>query len=183
MKRIYLFSSAVLATLLFLPAATSALGLQVGPFSFFMTGGTNLNRNAFLDTPICAAIHNHQRVEIIVESVDRSNAKEFKSAIKRVVLEPYALGLTQEGKPFLKGNIVKESMLQETTVKYGDEAPQIPENYFSGEMQFANAKGDKIQITKIREIRVIYDDHFSTPDNLKDILNLPDVQILCRVDA
>ncbi len=165
------------------------LGLNVGPFNlqFGGYGGDYVptNRNA-LDQPICYAISHQNRLDIAIESVEIVNSKEKKIVSKRLILEPYAFGVTRDGKPVLRGNIIEEKLIKEVTVKYGDamfdETAAAPDEkdkgYFSGKL--SNDKNQNIDIRKVVEIKVLKDWHFDAPKDYKG-LNDKDIQVICQL--
>ena len=160
------------------PLTATAFGIQIGPFSLQLGEDVRADRFSILDTPICHAIRAHKQVEVILEIKDKLNDQEFSSIIKKVIVEPYLLGIDQTGRPILKGNIVKEEVLKEVTVKY----PQMKkgqEGVLSGFFNFTGKSGEKnvIGIDQIRDVQVLQDSSVQVPDNLQELAK--DIQVLC----
>lgn len=160
------------------PLAVSAFGIQIGPFSLQLGKEVHADRVSILDTPVCHAIRNHKQIEVILEIKEKVNDQEFSSVIKKVLVEPYLLGIDQTGQPVLKGNIVKEDVLKDVNVKY----PQMKrgkEGVLSGFFHFTGKGGETnvINIDQIRDVQVIQDSSVKVPDNLQELAK--DIQVLC----
>lgn len=161
-------------------------GFDVGPFNLQLqapVGGYIEDRDSIVDDPICTAIENQQRLAITVEGVETVSTKEKKIVTKRVVVEPYAFGITRQGAPVLRGNVVEEKMLQEVTVKYGEDRfaesmVSKDKGFFAG--FFNSDKKSPIDIRKVTMIEVIPDSHFDAP---KDYQGLTDenVEVICEL--
>jgi hypothetical protein len=77
-------------------------GFNMGPFSmqFNLEGSYYADDHRdVLDSPICYAISNQKRLDMIVEGKEKISSKEIKFITKRLVVEPYAFGITREGNP------------------------------------------------------------------------------------
>jgi len=143
------------------------------------------NRNTREGT-LCYAISNQKRVELIVEGSDIINSKEKRIVTKKLIVEPYVLGLTKDGQMALNGAVVEEQLVKEVTVKYGDEqfddvkAKERP-GIFSG--FFRSEKNDlkDLDIRDVSSINVIEDSHFEAPNNFKNIIGDEIVQVICHV--
>jgi hypothetical protein len=99
-------------------------GFSLGPFSLLFgafDGDYLVAHRHVLDNPICYSIMHRKKLEIIVEGAEVINSKEKKLVTKEVTVEPYAFGINEESKLFLKGKVVEEKLLKEVTVKYGEE--------------------------------------------------------------
>lgn len=160
------------------PLTVSAFQIQLGPFSLQVGDGVHADRVSILDTPVCHAIRTHRQIEVILELNEKVNEQEFSSIIKKVVVEPYVLGIDSSGRPVLKGNIVKEDVLKEINVKY----PQIKkgtEGVLSGYFNYTTSNGEKntINIDQIRDVQVLQQTSVKVPDNLQDLAK--DLQVLC----
>ena len=71
-------------------------------------------------TTICYAINNQKQIELLIENQEIINPKEMRTIIKKVVVEPYALG-TKDSVPILQGKIVKEENIREVNVKVNED--------------------------------------------------------------
>lgn len=213
-------SSCVLVTLLLSGQAFSIDGFdfQLGPFNIeFNPVGREYqvnygsrweprfipNSRAFLDTPICYAISNFKKLELVVELHEYINKKEKKVLISKLIVEPYVFGFTHEGNLDLKGKIVTGNMLKEVRIKYGIDRfvdPSIPNNkndevdenedesddyttyydtgYYKGKYSSEKYKG--IDIRRIRRIQVIEDSFFEIPKNYKQD-NRDFLKIICQL--
>ena len=172
--RKFLFSLAFILV----PLTATAFGIQIGPFSLQLGEGVHADRVTILDTPVCHAIRAHKQIEVILEIREKVNDQEFSSTIKKVIVEPYLLGIDSSGRPVLKGNIVKEDVLKEVSVKY----PQMKkgkEGVLSGFFNYTGESGEKnvIAIDQIRDVEVLQDSSVKVPDNLQDLAK--DIQVLC----
>lgn len=175
---------------LLLTSALSAdgFGVNLGPFSLqFNVDGTYYadDHRDVLDSPICIAISNQKRIDVIVEGKEKINEREMRITTKRIVVEPYAFGVTKEGRPILQGNVISEKLIKEVTVKYGDDKfagseswESKADGYFSG--WFKSDKSEKIDISKISNLYVIGDSHFDAPKNFKG-LQEENVRVICQL--
>ena len=173
-----MYKSLVALLFMTVPLTASAFQLQLGPFSLQVGEGVHADRVSILDTPVCHAIRTHRQIEVILELNQKVNEQEFSSTIKKVVVEPYVLGVDPSGRPVLKGNIVKEDILKEVNVKY----PQIKqgkEGVLSGYFNYTTSSGEKnvINIDQIRDVQVLQQTNVQVPDNLQDLAK--DLQVLC----
>ncbi len=156
------------ALLLSSTISAQEFGFNIGPFSLLFNAG----HRAYLDAPICYAISNQKRLEIIVENKEKTSEKEIKITVKMLIIEPYAFGVTGEEKPVLQGNVVEEKLVKEVSVKYGEERFKDAyqelgekEGIFSG--WFKTSKNQTIDVRKITNLDVIEDSHFDIPKNYK----------------
>lgn len=164
-------------------------GFNVGPFNMqFYTGGGEyvaISRSV-LDSPVCRAISNQKRLEIIIEVAENVSTKEKKIVTEKLIVEPYAFGITKDGKPVLRGNVVEEKLVREVSLKYGDDqfdetsvsAKQKDKGFFSG--LFSSDKSKNIDIRKVVAVKVIEDSHFDAPKDYKGITD-DSIQVLCQL--
>ncbi len=142
-----------------------------------------------LDNPICMAISHQQRLAITVVSKEIVSTKEKKVVIKKLIIEPYAFGTTQDGKPVLKGNVVEDKTVKEVSVTYGEDkfnkqdeskgnTPQ-KKGFFSG--MFSSNSGSNIDISKIGELEIVENSHFDVPKDFKGFQPDDKVQIICEL--
>lgn len=162
-------------------------GFNLGPFSLFFNLGDPVEHTAILNNPICFAIKNRHLLEIFVEGSEKISTKEIKIISKILVVEPHAFGVTKEGKPILRGNVIKEKLVKEVSVKYGEEqfneysiASDKDKGYFSG--WFKSDKAQNIDIRKVSDIRVIEGSHFDTPKDYKHSTD-SDMRIICELSS
>lgn len=169
-------SSFVSLMLLISPAIVSGLGIQVGPFSIELGGGIHADRGRILGNPVCHAIKNHKQMEVVLVVDTKVNDQEFSSVTKKVLFEPYLVGVDVSGIPVLKGNILKEEILKEVSVKYAKGSEEVEKRPF---FTFSTQDGEKgtINFDQIRGVRIIPDSNVEVPDNLKDLTG--DLDVLC----
>jgi hypothetical protein len=164
-------------------------GFSLGPFSLLFgsfDGDYLIAHRRVLDNPICYAISHRKKLEIIVEGAEIVNSKEKKIVSKEITVEPYAFGINEEGKPFLKGKVVQEKMLKEVTVKYGDEQFDEPSITMKDKVKtgfyglFTSSSSQAIDIRQIVQLRVLEDSSFEAPKDYKSNKD-PKVQIICEL--
>lgn len=165
------------------------VGFYIGPFSLQLNSGevyyANDHRDV-LDSPICYAIANQKRLGMIVEVNEKISPKEIKITTKRLVVEPYAFGVTKDGKPMLKGNVVEEKLIKEVVVKYGENEFEDSagssgwkkKGYFTG--WFKSDKNANIDIEKLTDVHVINNSFFDAPRNFKGF-NDENIQVICQL--
>jgi hypothetical protein len=188
-EKMNIFKSAIVVLLLaFSSVYADGFGINLGPFSLQIGGYggdyISVHRN-LLDQPICSAIANQNRLDIVIEGVDIVNSKEKKVVRKRIVIEPYVFGVTNEGKPILNGNIVEEKLIKEVTVKFGDahfDEPTTSDPADKGSLfgQLSNDKNQNIDIRKVVGIKVLDDWHFDAPKDYKG-LNDDNITVICQI--
>ena len=181
------------AALLMTGALSAAgIGINLGPFNLQLEAGGRLpsELKIVLDSPVCYAIGNQKRLEIIVETTENRNSNEIFVEVKKLIVEPYAFGITREGRPIISGIVVESKKLKEVTVvKYdADEEEEDPEvveyfkhkkkGFFSG--WFTSDKSQTIDLNKVRNIHVIENSHFDAPKNYKG-LNDENVRVICQL--
>lgn len=164
------------------------VGFNIGPFSMqFNVGGTYYEQDHkdILDFPLCFAISNQKQVDMVVEAEEKLNSKEIRITTKRLLVEPYAFGVTKDGKPVLRGNIVSEKLIKEVTIKYGDEKlnqegkwAKKEESFFSG--WFKSDSNQNIDIQKISNLYVLQGSHFDAPKDYK-ALKGENIQVICQL--
>ena len=163
-------------------------GFNIGPFSMqFNVGGTYYaqDHKDILDFPLCYAISNLKKVDMVVEAEEKINAKETKFITKRLVVEPHAFGVTKEGHPILRGNIISEKLIKEVTVKYGEDKSsddtkwaKKEDYFFSG--WFKSERDQNIDIQKISNLYVIQESHFDAPKDYKGLKD-ENIQVICQL--
>lgn len=188
------FTSILMSTAIFVTvnyAQADGFGFGIGPFSIFFNGSDRdyyISNRMVLDDPICHAIENQERLELIVEGAENVSSKERKIVTKRLIVEPYVFGITREGKPVLRGNIVEDKLVKEVTVKFGedkfDETQVSSEGkskgFFSG--LFSSDKSENIDIRKVSSVQVLRNSHFDVPKNYK-LLQEEGVRVICQVSV
>lgn len=161
-------------------------GFNLGPFSVQFNAPNGdyvaVKRNV-LDEPICQAIVGLKQLELTLETRETLNTKEQKVVTKSVIVEPYAFGITREGKPVLKGVIVDEKLVREVTVKYGEETFDEPDtvqkkSYFSG--LFSSDKSQNIDIRKVVDVQIIPGSHFEPPKPYNGVKD-QNFQVICQL--
>ena len=176
------------ALLLTSALSAEAFGINLGPFSLqFNVDGTyyaNDHRDV-LDSPICVAITNQKRLDLIVEGKETINDREMRITTKRIVVEPYAFGVTKDNRPILQGNIISEKLIKEVNVKYGEDKfsgsdswENKADGYFSG--WFKSDKSKTIDVSKISNLYVIGESHFDAPKDFKG-LNEEGARVICEL--
>jgi hypothetical protein len=192
---IYVDFCELLQTLAVGTLLADGIGFSIGPFSlgFDVFDGPSYSygpeyvviRKRVIDNPICDAISNLNRLSLVVETREEVSPKEKKMATKRLIIEPYLLGVTPDGKLLLRGNTVQESLIKEITIKLGDEGfdskgpseAERKEGFFSGMFKSENAK--PISIQKISQVQVL-GDHFALPKNYKGNID-KNVRVICEI--
>ncbi len=193
-KKKYVLSTMLLA---FSLAASSlcaqGIGIGIGPFRLELHGGvdgeaiTSQRRLQLLDNPICYAIREQKELEMIVETEEAINKNEFKSTIKKITLDPYVFGIDKNGQPILRGNIVKELLVKEVKVKYGDEKKdsvkkEEKKSFFSA--LFTSQKDKDIasvNIRKVSDVRVLEDAPFKAPKNINELTKDDSFDVICAI--
>lgn len=184
-----IFQTLVLSSVLFAGSAhADGFGFNLGPFNlqFNASNGYVEGERSMLDTPICNAITNQKRLEITVQGTEKVSSKEQKKIIKNLIIEPYAFGVTTDGKPVLRGNVVEEKLVKEVSIKYGDDEFDEPtaaskkkeKGFFSG--MFSSDKNRVLDVRKIVEIKVLPGSHFDVPKNYKSLKD-DHVQVICEL--
>jgi hypothetical protein len=194
------YLSAFIAVFLFLANGVyvEGFGLDLGPISVQINQDNPYVQKVIQDNPFCYAISHQKRLALVIESKSNVSDKEFKVVTNKVIVEPYAFGITKDGRPVLNGNIVEEKLIKEVTVKLGED--QVDENaspkegqptnvpqkkgFFSGwlssDKNQISADKNMIDITQIRDLDVVEDSHFDVPKDFKG-LDAADVQVLCQL--
>lgn len=185
-----MLSSLILGSLLLTSSIQAQdFGFNLGPFSMQFNVGSSYyakDHMDILDAPICNAISNQKQLDVIVESKEKINSKEVRMTTKRLTIEPYAFGVTLDGKPVLNGNIISEKLIKEVTVKFGEEmdgdngnwSNDKKEGFFSG--WFKTEKNKTIDLEKISNLYVINNSHFDAPKDYKG-LNDANIRVICQL--
>lgn len=165
-------------------------GFSLGPFSLLFgsfDGDYLVAHRRVLDNPICYAISQRKKLEIIVEGAEVVNSKEKKIVTKEVTVEPYAFGINEDHKPFLKGKVVEEKLLKEVTVKYGEEQFDEPSITVKDKDKktgffglFTGSGSQSIDIRQIAQLRVIEDSSFEAPKDYKSVRG-PNIDVICEL--
>lgn len=186
MKNLKIFA---LSSVLFAGAIQAdGFGFNIGPFSLQLNAGGDYGytQQDVLDNPICYAIANQKRLGMIVEVTEKVSTKEMKIITKKIVVEPYAFGVTTDGKPVLRGVVTEDKLLKEVTVRYGEDAfsedtkgwERKERGYFSG--WFKSDKSQNIDIQKLSDVRVIESSHFEAPKDYQG-LKEANVKVICQL--
>lgn len=184
-----LFKSLMAASLLFAGSAHAiGFGFDLGPFNMQLNAPPEIyveSGRAMVNDPICAAISNQQRLEIIVEGVETVSTKEKKVVTRKLIVEPYAFGMTQNGAPLLRGNVVEDKLIKEVTIKNEDDiydesavTTEKKKGFFSG--LFSSDTKVTLDIRRVSEINVIAGSHFDIPSDYKGIQD-PNIQVICQL--
>jgi hypothetical protein len=151
--------------------------------------------NSETNNIVCYAIKHQKRLEITVETQELLNKREVRIVTKKYIVEPYAFGMTNEGKPVFYGNVSQNTLDNEVNIKYGvdkfdDQAvtassQKVPvtSGWFGSENSkswFGNDKNSDIDIKNIKGVRVIEDSHFDAPKEYAGYVQ-PNVQIVCQL--
>lgn len=163
-------------------------GFNLGPFNLLFNLGGPVEHANTLDNPVCFAIKNRNLLEIFVEGSEKISTKEIKIISKILVVEPYAFGVTKDGKPTLRGNVIKEKLVKEVSVKYGEDqfneysisSDKKDNGYFSG--WFKSDKAQNIDIRKVSDVRIIEDSHFDAPKDYKKSTDA-NIRIICELTS
>lgn len=139
-----------------------------------------------MNNSVCYAIKHQKRMEMIVETQDIANKKEMKTVTKKFLIEPYAFGMTTDGKPVFSGKVIEEKLDKEVNVTYGEDkfddqaisSSKKKDKVVSG--WFGADKNKDIDIKNIKGIRVIEDSHFDAPKEYGG-LSQANVQVICQL--
>jgi hypothetical protein len=179
---------------LFSTGCLQGAGVSFGPFNFeFSAGfddsfGPGMRLSGRLYDPICRAITQQKKLQFVSLSREKINDNEIKFTTKIVTVEPYAYGFTKEKQPVLRGAVTEEKLLKEVTVKSGDDMSddqRDDEGYFAGYFRSPKSQGgvESLDVTKVRDVRVIEDSHFDAPKDLGSIFKEDIAQVVCQVPA
>src|SRR5262245_58352073 len=102
----------------------AGLESEMNGFSLQLQGGWNINRGTALDNPVCQAINMRKILEMIVEIDEDTMAQTYRKYIKRLFIRPYIYGLNRDNQPVMRGVVIKETILQDVTVRYGSPVAQ-----------------------------------------------------------
>lgn len=170
-------------------AAIDGIVFDLGPFNLQFGGYSKAyrvaHRNA-LDGPICFAIQHRNQLEITLEIVETVSSKEQKIITKNLVIEPYAFGVSEDDKPILQGNVVKEELVKEVTLKYGEDQFEVEKSSSKSEWKgsfsgiFSSSKTKDLDISKILHISLIPDVHFEAPKDFKG-MDSKKMDIICQL--
>lgn len=181
------FKSLFLASMLMISSAyADGFGINLGPFSLQLGGYGGdfiVSHRNIVDQPICFAIDNHKRLVISIEGVEIVSSKEKKIISKQILVEPYAFGVTRDGKPVLNGNIVEEKLIREVSVKFGEDRFDEPNRKSNENGNFTGViSSDKknIDISKVVQIDVVDDSHFDAPKDYKGV-NDDNIRVICQL--
>ncbi len=127
-------------------------------------------------------------IAVRIETKEIINAKEAKVTLKALIIEPYAFGVDKEGRPILRGNIVKERLIREISVKYGKNhfSKEKKENKSDNEHRgffkgiFKSEKYKDLDISKIKSVRLLDGTHFDAPKDFK-ALDEDEVHVVCQL--
>lgn len=164
-------------------------GFNIGPFDLhFNVDGPYRSETlrGTLNDPICSAIVHRNRLEIIVEGAEKINSKELKVVTKKLIVEPHAFGVTQEGVPILHGDVINEKLVKEVTIRYGedqfDEMSNPPDQKRRGYLSgfFKSDKNHTIDIRKVSDLQILTDSHFDAPRNYKGVKE-ENVRVICEL--
>lgn len=169
-------------------ASADGFGFNLGPFDMqfgignngYSNGGYVIEHHSILDNPICEAISNQLQLGFTVEGKEVVNAKEIKIVTKRLIVEPYAFGVTRDGKPVLRGKVVADKLLKEITVKYGEERFEEPQKEKGISGWFHSSDKKDIDIQNISDVQVLANTRFDVP---KDFEGMKDdnVRVICQL--
>ena len=185
-----IMNSLILGTLLIAGTAyADGFGVNAGPFGVQFDVGNNGNavnggyvveRPVVQDHPFCVAISTQHQLGFVVENREIVNSKEMKIVTKHLVVEPYAFGISNEGKPVLRGKIVEEKMIQEVTVKYGDDQfTDAQKDHKATGGWFQSSDKTNIDIQNVTGIQVL-NTHFDAPKDYKGIKD-DNVRVICEL--
>lgn len=185
----YIKSLTLSALLLTGSTFAEGFGFNIGPFDMQIDVRNFQDEYAqkdLLDHPICHAIFNQKRLYMIAEGKEQINSKEVKFTTKQFLVEPYAFGVTKEGKPVLRGNVISEKFLKEVTIRYGedhfDDPSKMPEHkkqgFFSG--WFKSDKSQNIDIETLSDVQVVNDSHFDVPKDYKGLKD-ENIRVICQL--
>lgn len=170
-------------------------GFGAGPFSMeFVTPDGYViqesDRASMLDSAICNAISNQRHLTMTVQAKDITSAKEVKVVTREITIEPYAYGMTRDGKPVLRGNVIEDKNVKEVTVtfaedkfdtdqKSSDNADQPKkQGFFAG--MFSSSSGTNVDISRVRNVQVVEGTHFDAPKDFKGFQD-DTIHVVCEL--
>lgn len=152
-------------------------------------------RSQEINNPVCNAIKHQKRMEMLVENQEILNKREMRIVTNKYVVEPYAFGMTNDGKPVFYGKVIEEKLEKDMTVKFGidkfddktvasssEKKQKITSGWFGTEKKgwFGKDKNVDIDIRNIKGVKVIENSHFDAPKEYLGF-NQPNVQVLCQL--
>lgn len=134
----------------------------------------------FFDSPICYAIKNQKQIELLIDTKEKSNKREMKITTKKIVIDPYLLGVTKEGKIAVRGNVASEKMIKEVSIKFGED--KLDDNAWGprGDGFLSGKLNDNVIVDKIVNVYVLQDSHFDIPRSYKSQKDKV-AQVICEI--
>lgn len=174
---------------------TAEFAVHLGPFELQLDGGRAAPSPAFINDPICYAIRRRKLLELVMES-KATSGNETKITVKKITIQPYLYGRTNDGQPALRGDVVAEKMLREISIKEGEntETEKKEKNkdkndssFFSGLFKSTANREQKandietVKINRIVNINVIEESSFDPPKDFNKIFTGDLAEIICTV--
>jgi hypothetical protein len=103
----------------------------------------------------------------------------MKIVTKHLIVEPYAFGITNEGKPVLRGKVVEEKVIQEVTVKYGEDQFTDAQKDHKASGWFQSSDKLNIDIQNVSSLQVL-NTHFDAPKDYKGLKD-DNVKVICEL--
>lgn len=158
--------------------AGSAFNLEVNAEGSYYAQNTK----DIVDSPVCYAIKNQKEIEMLIDTKEKLSKREIRITSKKIVIDPYVLGMTKEGKIAIRGAIASEKLIKEVTVKFGED--RFDDNSWGprGEGFLSGKMNDNVVVDKIVNIYVLQDSHFDVPRNYKSQKDKM-AQVICEVGS
>jgi hypothetical protein len=150
------------------------------------------------NSPICQAINAQKRVEVVLKNKEIVSPRELRMEVKRIIVDPYALGTTLDG-PVLQGNVVSEEVLKEVIIKVNQDQFQNEDNRdgrdakqgrvgkdgkksgWLGWFKSGKEDGKAIDLSRVIDIHVL-DESFDAPKNYKGFED-SDIEVICQIQT
>lgn len=129
-----------------------------------------------LDSPICYAISNQKRLEMVVNVVEEGSSGTKNLVTRKLVVEPHAFGTSNQGDPILKGTVVSDERVRQVALT--DERRTEEPSSFSG--LFTSQKNATVDIRRVVKVTVIENSHFDMPTDFKG-MDEAEGQVICQL--
>ncbi len=184
----------IISSLVFGSAYADGFGFRSGQFDLQFTPGEGMQiaqniRAEMLDNVICSAITSQKKLVMTVQGKDITSTKEMQMVTKEITIEPYAFGVSKDGKPVLRGNVTEEKEVKEVTVKFNEDkftkeqeeasSAEFPKKkgFFSG---LFSSSGQNVDISQVVQVRVVEDSKFDAPSDFKGFDDAS-IQVICEL--
>lgn len=144
--------------------------------------GRFVMRPADVANQLCQAISNQNQIEVVIEKREIVNSKELRVEVKKVVVEPYGLAVTQNGQPLIRGNVVSEKTVKEVTVKFSDDrfdTSKKDQDENASSSWFGSSKLKNLNLSRVRAINPT-NTRFDAPKDYKGFED-NSLNVICEI--